>query len=213
MPSAPLADTIAFVLILVGSALAFFAFWAWRLRKGIRVRLWFVALFAWFYELLFLLVLEEVLRLPWGRLALGAGLLDLVLFAAFVVPGFQYTVRTTSFDRTPKGRWLYRGGLALPVVWLSLFLLRYGVELALLGQVYLFTPYSTTAKAVPTFAAALIAVDALFAASTGLVMGDSVGIWWAYHAERARTTPPRPTPDATAAPVPSVPPASGEDSH
>ncbi len=205
--------TIAFVLILVGASLAFFAFWAWRLRKGIRVRLWFVALFAWFYELLFLLVLEEVLRLPWGRVALGAGLLDLVLFAAFVVPGFQYTLRTTTFGRTPKGRWLYRGGLALPTVWLSLFLLRYGVELALLGQVYLFTPYPTAAVAIPTYAAALIVVDALFAASTGLVMGDSVGIWWAYHAEKARTTSPKAVPGPPTAPPPSVPPAAGENSH
>ncbi len=205
--------TIAFVLILVGASLAFFAFWAWRLRKGIRVRLWFVALFAWFYELLFLLVLEEVLRLPWGRVALGAGLLDLVLFAAFVVPGFQYTLRTTTFGRTAKGRWLYRGGLALPVVWLSLFLLRYGVELALLGQVYLFTPYPTAAVAIPTYAAALIVVDALFAASTGLVMGDSVGIWWAYHAEKARTTSPKAVSGPPTAPPPSVPPAAGENSR
>jgi hypothetical protein len=208
---APSSGAIAFVLILVGAATGFFAFWAWRLRKGIRVRLWFVALFAWLYELLFLGVLEEVLRLPWGRVALGAGLLDLVLFAAFVVPGFQYTLRTTTFDRTPAGRWLYRGGLALPAVWLSLFLLRYGVELALLGQVYLFTPYPSTAVAIPTFAAALIAVDALFAASTGLVMGDSVGIWWAYHAEKVRLAALSRALPQSPSPAPAIPPAANEN--
>jgi hypothetical protein len=209
---APPAGETAFLLILLGACLSFFAFWAWRLRKGIRVRLWFVALFAWFYEVVFLLVLEEVLRLPWGNIALGAGFLDIGLFAAFVVPGFQYTVRTTTFERNTAGKWLYRGRLAIPAAWLSLFLFRYGVELALLGRVYLFTPTPTQAVAIPIFAAALIAVDALFAASTGLVMGDTVAIWWAYHVQKERSALPTGA-FGSATTTPSVPPATGENSR
>jgi hypothetical protein len=182
---------IALLLILLSAVLGFFAFWAWRLHKGIRVRLWFIALFAWFYELLFLLVLEEVLRLPWGRIALGGAILDLVLFAIGLVPGYWYTLRTTRFEKNAKGKWLYRGRIAIPAAWLSLFLLRYGVELALLGRVYLFTPTPSPLVAVPTFAAALIAVDALFAASTGLVMGETVAIWLAYHNEKAKDAGPK----------------------
>ena len=185
----PSAGDIALLLILIAACLSFFAFWAWRLRKGIRVRLWWVALFAWFYEVLFLLVLEEVLRLPWGRLALAGAIVDLALFAVGVVPGYRYTMRTTTFDRTPKGKWVYRGKIAIPAAWLSLFLFRYGVELALLGRVYLFTVTPSASVSIPTFAAALLAVDFLFAASTGLVMGETVAIWMAYHTQKARSMP------------------------
>jgi hypothetical protein len=187
----PSSADVALLLILLSAVLGFFAFWAWRLHKGIRVRLWFIALFAWFYELLFLVVLEEVLRLPWGRLAIAGGILDLVLFGIGVVPGYRYTMRTTRFEKNAKGKWLYRGRIAIPAAWLSLFLLRYGVELALLGRVYLFTPTPSPLVAIPTFAAALIAVDALFAASTGLVMGETVAIWLAYHTEKAKDAGPK----------------------
>jgi hypothetical protein len=207
----PSAADLAFLLILLSAVLIFFAFWAWRLRKGIRVRLWFVALFAWFYELLFLLVLEEVLRLPWGRLAIAAGVLDLILFAVGVVPGFQYTIRTTTFERNAAGKWVYRGRIAIPAAWLSLFLFRYGVELALLGKVYLFTPTPSTAVAIPTFAAALIAVDALFAASTGLVMGETVAIWWAYHVTKARANAPAGATDSGTPPSASVTSTAGDN--
>jgi hypothetical protein len=206
---APSAGGIALLLILVAACLGFFAFWAWRLRKGIRVRLWFLALFAWFYEILFILVLEEVLRLPWGRLALVAGIVDLGLFAVGVVPGYRYAMRTTTFDRTPKGKWLYRGKIAIPAAWLSLFLFRYGVELALLGKVYLFTVTPSASVAIPTFAAALLAVDFLFAASTGLVMGETVAIWMAYHTQKARSMPVRRPLDASETTGPPVSPPAG----
>jgi hypothetical protein len=207
--AAPSAGGIALLLILVAACLGFFAFWAWRLRKGIRVRLWFLALFAWFYEILFILVLEEVLRLPWGRLALVAAILDLVLFAVGVVPGYRYAMRTTTFDRTPQGKWVYRGKIAIPTAWLSLFLFRFGVELALLGRVYLFTPTPSASVAIPTFGATLLAVDFLFAASTGLVMGETVAIWMAYHTQKERSMPVRRPLDASEPTGPPVSPPAG----
>jgi hypothetical protein len=140
-----------------------------------------------------------VLRLPWGRVALAAGILDLVLFVVGVVPGYRYTLRTTTFERTPAGKWVYRGRIGIPAARLSLFIFRYGVEIALLGQIYLVTPTLSPAVATPTFAAALIAVNALFAASTGLVMGETVAIRWAYHVAKGPE-------GATLNPVPSVEP-------
>lgn len=206
------ADTVL-LLILLSAVLSFFAFWAWRLGKGIRVRLWWVALFALFYELLFLLVLEEVLRLPFGRVAIGAALLDLVLFAVGVIPGFRYTLRTTTFERNASGKWAYRGRIAIPTAWLALFLFRYAVELALLGRVYLFTPTYSQTVAIPTYAAALIAVDALFAASTGLVMGETVAIWWAYHVQKARAAVPSGALDSAEPTASSGPPTAGENTR
>jgi hypothetical protein len=208
--AAPAAGELALFLILLSAVLVFFAYWDWRLRKGIRVRLWFVALFAWFYELLFLLGLEEVLRLPWGRIAIAAGIIDLVLVAVGVVPGFRYTLRTTTFERTPAGKWVYRGRIAIPAARLSLFVFRYGVEIALLGQIYLLIPTLSPAVATPTFAAALVAVNALFAASTGLVMGETVAIWWAYHVAKGRAGSTT-NPGTSAEPLaPAAPPSGGE---
>jgi hypothetical protein len=207
------AGDTALLLILLSAVLIFFAFWAWRLGKGIRVRLWWVALFALFYELLFLLVLEEDLRLPFGRLTILAGLGDLVLFAVGVVPGFRYTLRTTTFERNAAGKWLYRGRIAIPVAWLSLFLFRYAVEFALLGRVYLFTPIYTQQVTIPTYVASLILVDALFAASTGLVMGETVAIWWAYHVQKSRYDMPPGVEEPGASHAPSPPPATGEETR
>ncbi len=206
------ADTVL-LLILLSAVLSFFAFWAWRLGKGIRVRLWWVALFALFYELLFLLVLEEVLRLPFGRIAIGAALLSTRPLRHWRRSGFRYTLRTTTFGRNASGKWVYRGRIAIPAAWLALFLFRYAVELALLGRVYLFTPTYSQTVAIPTFAVALIAVDALFAASTGLVMGETVAIWWAYHVQKARATVPRGALESAEPTAPSAPPTAGENTR
>lgn len=202
MVSSPSAGDSALLLLLVAGVLIVFALWAWRLGKGIRVRLWFFALFAVFYELLFLLVLEEVARLPWGRLGPAAAFVDLLLFAATLIPGFRYILRTTRFEVTEKGRWIYRGGLGLPVAWLALFLIRYAVELALLGRVYLLTPTYTHTVSIPTFAVALILVDALFSVSTGLAMGEVIGIWWGYHERKGRGPAPSGATASGPGPVP-----------
>jgi hypothetical protein len=180
------ASELAFLLILLAVVLIFFAWWAWTLRKGIRVRLWVVALFSLFYVLVFLLVEAEVLRLPWGLVSRGAAFFDVLLLLLGAIPSYRFASHTTVVERSSAGRWTYRGRIAIPVMWLAFFLLRYGVELALLGRVYLFTPTPTPAVSVPTFAVTLVAVDALFAASTGLVMGNSFGIYSAYRKQHAQ---------------------------
>ena len=207
MPSA--AGDFALLLILLSAVLIVFAWWAWKLRTGIRVRLWFVALFGLFYVLVFLLVEAEVLRLPWGVLSRAAGFFDVLLLLAGALPAYGYAARTTTLERTPAGHWTYRGRVAIPVLWLGLFLLRYGVELALLGRVYLLTPTPTHAVPIPTYAAALIIVDALFALSTGVVLGNSLGIYSAYRRQRSGGS----MPTGASADSPMVdPPAPSADS-
>jgi hypothetical protein len=195
-------------LLLVAGVLGFFAIWAWRLGKGIRVRLWMLGLFAVIYVLFFLIVLAEVAQLPWGRVDAASAFLDLILFVVGLVPGFRYTRRTTTFEPAGSGGWIYRGGFALPAAWLGLFLLRYAVELILLGRVYLLTLTYTHTVSVPTYAAALILVDALFSASTGLVLGQVAGIWSAYRVRRGRKGAPAGTPPPGVA-RPSPPPDFG----
>ncbi|MCI4348071.1 MAG: hypothetical protein L3J97_05570 [Thermoplasmata archaeon] len=188
MPSA--ASELAGLLILLSALLIFFAWWSRRLRKGIRVRPRVVALLGVFYLLLFLLVEAEVLRLPWGGVAQGAAFLDLLLLLTGVVPAYRYTTRTTTFERSSSDKWIYRGRLAIPAAWLAIFLLRSGVELALLGQISLFTPTRTATVTIPAFAAALILVDALFALSTGVLIGDYLAIYRAYRRLQRHGTVP-----------------------
>jgi hypothetical protein len=194
---------LALLLILLSAVLIFFAWWAWRLRKGIRLQLWVVWLFGVFYVLLFLLVLAEVLHLPWGLVARAGGVFDVLLLVLAAIPAFRYTARTTVFEQAPIGTWTYRGRIAVPALWLALFLLRYGVELALLGRVYLITPTPTQSVSIPAFAAALLVVDALFAASTGLVMGNALGIYSAFRRQRRQAQVPRGAADSPSAPAPS----------
>lgn len=196
---------LALLLILLSAALIFFAWWAWRLRKGIRLQLWVVGLFSLFYVGVFLFVEAEVLRLPWGIVARGAGFLDVLLLIFGAIPTYRYALRTTVVERSSEGRWTYRGRIAIPVLWLGFFLLRYGVELTLLGRVYLFTPTPTHSVAIPTYAAALLVVDALFAASTGLVMGNALGIYFAYRKRRIRGSVPGGVTDSTEPASPPIP--------
>jgi hypothetical protein len=189
-------EAVGLLLLLLSAVLIFFAAWAWRLRKGIRVRPRLFVLFTLLYALLFALVEAEVLRLPWGGAARGAVLLDLLLLAIGIVPAYRYTTRTTTLERAPSGLWSYRGRLAVPTAWLAFFLLRYGVELQLLGRIYLLAPSAPSSVPLPTYAAALVLVDALFSLSTGLVMGHSLAIYRAYRRRRS-------APDLS--PVPPVP--------
>jgi len=200
------AAELALFLILLSAVLIFFAWWAWRLRKGIRLQLWVVGLFGLGYVLVFLLVEAEVLHFPWGLVARAAALFDLLLALGAGFPAVRYAARTTQFERSPTGQWTYRGRIAIPVFWLALFLLRYGVELALLGRVYIFTPTPSHTVPIPTFAVALLTVDALFAISTGVVMGNALGIYSAYRRQRYRGTVPGWVAESPA-PAPGTPPS------
>lgn len=184
------ASELAVLLILLSGVLIFYAWWARRLRKGTPLRPWVIGLFGLVYVFVFLLVEADVLRLPWGGVARGAADLDLLLLILAVIPAYEYTSRTTSFERSPSGGWVYRGRAAIPAAWLAFFLLRYAVELALLGQIYLFTPTPSHGVTIPTFAVALILVDALFSAGTGLVLGNSVAIYLAYRRQRGQRPMP-----------------------
>ena len=131
-----------------------------RLRKGIRLQLWAVALFGLFYLLLLPRCRSRSAPSPLGIVARAAGFFDVLLLLLGAIPAYWYTAQTTVFERSASGRWMYRCRSAIPVLWLAFFLLRYGVELALLGRVYLFTPTPGHAVSIPTFAVALIVVDA-----------------------------------------------------
>ena len=166
-----------------------FAWWAHRLRQGIRLRPWLLALLTTGYLGLFLLVEAEDLRLPWGGLARLFAIVDFVLVLVVWIPAYRHSRETTELEHTADGFWRYRGRLTVPAIWLGLFLLRFATEAALLGKIYLFTPAPSAGVSIPTFAFTLMLVDAMLAVSSGVLLGNALGVYGAYR-RRERGFPP-----------------------
>jgi hypothetical protein len=180
----PAFGDVALLLILLAVLFAFFAWWAWGVRRGVRIRVWVMVLFGVGYVGLFLLVeREEVVFLRWGGLGRLAALVNVVLVAVTLAYSYLHTARTIRLQRSDQGYWQFQGMVTIPVVWLSLFLLRLGTELALLGRIYLFDPTPQHVP-LPNFAAALLLVDGLYSVATGLVLGYYGGIYDRYHRAR-----------------------------
>lgn len=122
-----------------------------------------------------------LLLAPYAGVVLGA--------AALAIPHVRATVR---FESRGEGRWYYRLPWVVPVAYLVLFVLRFGVEVALFG------PSTVASFTLPTSAPSgavvvLIAVDLLFGVSMGLLLGRAVGVYLAFQSKpEARTLAPSP---------------------
>ncbi len=140
--------------------------------------------FTAFYILLFaLLVGEAYTLLPLYLLAV-----DAVILGATVVLTLPYVRREIVVAQRADGQWIYRMGPIIPVVYLVLFLVRLGIDVAVLNESFAGPPVLT--KLSPTGAAALAVVDALFAFSTGLLTARSVGVYREYE-DAIRAAVPR----------------------
>jgi hypothetical protein len=144
------------------------------------------------YLFLFVLTVAlDILVLPTWTFGVDIGVLVVGAIVASV-----HVRRVTQFWIRPDGQWMYRLGILLPALYLSLYAVRVVVELVVLPD-----PFGSTGPiAALTLGQqeALAAVDALFALSAGMLVGRSIGVYQAYQ-ERLRQ-PPSPTP-----PVPSPP--------
>ena len=138
------------------------------------------------YVVLFLLLtLEELLYLPYYLPVVDVAVLAAV--AALVVPFVQ---RRVVVYRDPAAGWSYRLGAVIPALYVSLFAARLVIDVAVLGIDPFFTS-PTTLELSSSTTALLATVDALYAASTGLLVARTVAIYRAYRA--AEATPPRDT--------------------
>jgi hypothetical protein len=167
-----------------------------------------------------------------GRLAFYAGIY-LVLFVLFVVLDFAplptwylgvefaivvvaaiaatpYVRKVAQIYENPPGTYGYRLGIALPIVYLVLFATRLTVELVVLGE----NPFASPPVGPPTSVTEsvlilLALVDALFAFSTGLIVGRSAGVYLALRDHQAKNAGKPPAPPAwapgTFTPPPSPP--------
>ncbi|MCI4317470.1 MAG: hypothetical protein L3J96_02940 [Thermoplasmata archaeon] len=132
--------------------------------------------FTGIYVALFvLLVAEEYTLLPWYLLP-GYGAIILGAAVAWT-PHIRRSVR---IDRRPDGVWIYRLGALIPLIYLSLFLVRLTINAVVLNQS--FTSPPTVMALSPGAQLAVAFVDALFAFSTGLLLARSVGVYQAFQA-------------------------------
>ncbi|MGI0140982.1 MAG: hypothetical protein ACREBT_07580 [Thermoplasmata archaeon] len=89
--------------------------------------------------------------------------------------------RVRIIERAP-GEWVYLLGPLVPILYLALFLTRLSLDFIVLN-VSPFTFTLTSSGLTPSAAATL---DLLFAVSTGLVVGRTIGVYRAYRAARAQ---------------------------
>lgn len=134
--------------------------------------------------------------LPYFDFAIDGAVL--LVAALLAVP---YVRREVRFEqRPPSTEWYYRLSPWIPLSYVALFVGRIGLLLAVLGPSALeFLPVSTTLNPLDVYV--LATVDALFALSTGLLIGRNAGVYLALREKLALT----PGPPAGGAPLPSRP--------
>ena len=115
-------------------------------------------------------VLSGLFFLPWWSVPIDA---CVVVVAALL--GARHVARTVVLEERSPGTWYFRLGVAIPVVYLVLFVARIVIDLVVLNYDPFTGPPSFTSVSGP-IAALLVGVDALFALSAGLVVGRTVGV-------------------------------------
>jgi hypothetical protein len=143
--------------------------------------------FAGIYTVLFLVVIATSLsQLPlWSYAIDGAVAVVAAVGATFVVQG-----RVVIEWRNEQ--WYYKLGIAIPLVYLVLFVARLGLDVAVLGiNPFDFAPPSTAPLSGIDLVTVAV-VDALFAFSTGLLVGRTAGVYLEYK-KKVAAGPPTPS--------------------
>jgi hypothetical protein len=152
--------------------------------RGVPVRPERMFAFAALYSGLFVLVIaSSYAQLPAWSYAIDAAVAVVAAFAATLAVQQRVVVEWRD------GQWYYRLGMAIPVLYLTLFVVRIALELLVLG-VSPFAPPSTTPLS-GTAEVTLAVIDALFAFSTGLLVGRTLGVYLEYR-KLSRAGPPKP---------------------
>jgi hypothetical protein len=181
--SPDLTTTLIIFLILV----FFLARRTVALLQGTRYSVGRLTAFASFYVLLFgLLAFSTVFTVIglWG--SIGYALIP--AYAAVVVAATlvarPFVQRRVVFESRSDGEWYYRLPVVVPALYLVLFVVRFGVEIVVLGPSFLASPFLP--PSLPTgLVAVLVGVDLLFGMSTGILIGRSVGVYQAFQSRPA----------------------------
>jgi len=135
-------------------------------------------------------LLAFTLLLSNGQLPVWAYAVDAAVLVVASVLATGWVRRRVVLD-WKDGAWTYRLGPLLPVVYLVLFVVRLTLDIVVLGT----NPFAGTPPSpapLTGYTLGIVAVvDALFAFSTGLLVGRTVGVYLEYRA-RSAAGPPSP---------------------
>lgn len=131
---------------------------------------------------------EATVWVPWTfpaftALDVGVVILGTILFG-------RLAERRVEVEPGPGGEPVFRVALPIAIVYVLLFVARLGVELAYFPALVSFGP-SPTGAGLPPFNSqvALVVIDLLFALSTGLLTGRTIGVFRRLREFRERTPP------------------------
>lgn len=189
MTAGPSATSLEPVLLVIALALLIMVRRALSMIRGAPVRPAALFGFAAFYVFLFAFIVGLSAAItPWYLLVLDAAI---VVVTAVLATG--YLRDHVRLERRATGEWTYRLHPWVPIVYMGLFITRIAVSAVVLGpSVFDFSPASS--GSLTLFDRVLLdLVDALFAFSTGLLVGRSSGVYLAYRNVRAAPAPPRST--------------------
>ncbi|HKV90846.1 MAG TPA: hypothetical protein VJQ43_06620 [Thermoplasmata archaeon] len=114
--------------------------------------------------------------------------LDAAVVVAASVLATWYVQRIVVIERRNDG-WYYRLGVAIPVAYVALFATRLVLDVAVLG-IDPFAPPMRGPVLTGTTLLVLATVDALFAFSTGLLIGRSLGVYLEFRKNAGAQVPP-----------------------
>ena len=145
--------------------------------------------FGAFYALLFVTLAFGTLYAAigaWGPDAYGLLALYLAVPVAAGTLAVPYVERVVRFEERSDGRWYYRLSWHVPVLYLVLLLVRVGAEGAVCGLSGVLISFPPPSPPSVGALEVLGAVDLLFGASLGLLLGRGIGVIRAHRAHRAR---------------------------
>lgn len=171
---------LALIVLLVGRR-------AVAMARGTPVSVARLVLTTLLFLLLFaFLAVEELFLLPVYAVAADVAVVGIV--GVLAVP---FVERRVTVYRDPVAGWSFRLGLVVPALYLGLFALRFALDFVVVGEDP-FGPPVTSVSLSPVALVTLAIVDALFAASAGLLVARSAGIYRAYRTA-VRAAGPDPT--------------------
>jgi hypothetical protein len=181
MSAAPPSEISSAVLVLL-LFVAIIARRTYRMIQGTRYSPGRLFGFAGFYVLLFAGLAFTTLFAAVSAWGLYGELLVIpyaAVPAAAGVVAAPYVRRIVRFERRDDGRWYYRLPWLVPILYLSLFIFRFSLEIVLFGVA--FTSSFLLPTSVPTgWLLLLMGVDLLFGISLGVLLGRSVGVYRAF---------------------------------
>ena len=170
---------------------------SYRLTQGVPLSTARLVVLPVIYVLLYVAELASVSFVGVGTSLAPLSYLSLTVDGALLAVGtglaYRYTLRHVQMYQAPGDRaWSYRMNAFLPLVYVTLFFLRVGIETAVLGESpFEFPTAASLTGLAPIALFSLAAVDALWGLSTGFLVGRSAATWheWQLRLAGKRSSP------------------------